>query len=172
MLAQGPSRADDVGDRVGDPELDRDLDCAVEADDLGCHPPRREVVAHQVRIRRRDALTAQIVDAPLLTCGSCIAEGRGPEAHRELLVDLGTRVASEITTGDAEIERARADVDGDVFGSEEEELDVVVDVEDGEILRVGSFAVTRLGQHGGGRLGEGTFVGDCNAQHGHSRGYR
>lgn len=165
VLAQGPSGTDDVGDGIGHTELDGDLDRAVEPDDVGGDAAAGEVVTHQVGVRGRDALAGEVGDIPLLVGGCRVAEGRRAEAHRELLVDLGPRVAGEVASGDTEVQAPRPDVDGDVLGAQEEELDVVVVVENRQVLGVTSFAVAGLGEDGRRGFGERTLVGYGHSQH-------
>ena len=166
VLAQRAAGADDVGDGVGDAELDRDLHGAVEADDRGLDTACGQVVAHQVGVGRGDPQPREVLDRPVLARGSGVPERGAAEAERQPLGDRGTRVAGEVAAGDAEIEFTGSDVDRDVLGAQEEELDLVGRVEDGQVAGVGATAVTGLAEDFGGGLGQRALVGDCDAQHG------
>ncbi len=93
------------------------------------------------------------------------AEGGGGEAQREQFLGLNLGVEEQVAAGDADVERALADVDGDVAGAEEEELNVVVRVHHDQLAGVAALAVAGLGEHGGGGFGQGALVGDGNSQH-------
>lgn len=125
MLAQGAAGTDDVGDRVGDPELDGDFDGAVEPHDRGVDSAGVEVVPDQVGIRRRDPESGEVLDLPVLARRGGVPK-RGPaEAEREPLADGGAGVAGEVTAGDAQVELTGSDVDRDVIGPQKEELNRV-----------------------------------------------
>ena len=60
---------------------------------------------------------------------------------------------------------ALSDVDGDVPGPQEEQLDLVGLVQQDELASGAAGAVPGLGEHGGGGLGQGALVGHGDAQH-------
>lgn len=99
--------------------------------------------------------------------------GRAGEAERRAaeaeLFDLArTRhpgVQQEITTGDADVERARPDVGRDVLRPQVEELDLVDGVDDVEILGVATAGVSGLGEHLGGGVGKRPLVRHGDSQH-------
>src|SRR5690606_33163927 len=171
----GAARAHHIGDGVGHPELDGDLHGAVEADDLGLDAAFAQVGAHQVGVGGGDALACQILDRPFGARGGGVAEAGTAEAEGEALLDRGAGVQRQVAAGDAEVELAGADVDGDVLGPQEVELDLVLRVEDAQLAGIGALAVAGLGEDGGGRFRQRAFVGDCYAQHGEdcpSEGWR
>ena len=100
---------------------------------------------------------------------SGVTERRRPESQRQPLAHRRVGFRSEIAPGDAEVELARADVDRDVLGPQEEELDLVGRIDDGQILGVGAAAVPGLGQDLGGGLAERALVGYGDPQHGRSQ---
>ncbi len=159
MEPERAAGAHHVGDRVGHPELHRNLHRAIETDDRRVNPTRRQVFSHQVGECGGDPLSRKVLDTPLtpLRCG--IAERRRPETQRQALADGRVGFLRKIATGDAEVQLSRSDVDRDVFGPEEEEFDVVGGVDDGEILGIGSPPVPGLGQDLGGRFGQRALVG-------------
>lgn len=67
-------------------------------------------------------------------------EGR-PRNPWKFLNHVGFGITSEVAAGDAEIEGAGTDVDRDVLRAQEEELDAVVIVQDGEVLGIGPAPV-------------------------------
>jgi hypothetical protein len=60
VRAQGASGADDVGDRVGHAELDRDLHRTIEPNDRRVDPLGRQVFSNEIRVGTGDPLTGQI----------------------------------------------------------------------------------------------------------------
>jgi hypothetical protein len=87
------------------------------------------------------------------------------EPQREPLGHGGTGVGGQVAAGDPEVELTRPDVDRNVLGPQEEELDVVDAVDDGEVLRVPAAPVAGLGQDLGGRLAQCALVGHGDAEH-------
>ncbi len=166
LAAQRRARLDDVGDDVGDAEGDGGLDRPVEAHDLAGETPGSEVGADEARIARRHPLAVDVVDRGHLAGAGGIPEGRAPEAERHHLDRGGAGVEQQVATGDAAVDGAGADVDGDVAGAQVEELDVVLDVGDDELLGVAAGAVARLAKHLDGGVGQGALVGHGNSQHG------
>lgn len=57
-----------------------------------------------------------------------------------------------------------ADVHGDVAGTQVVELDVVISVDERQVLGVRALPVAGAAQHVGGRLSQGTLVGDGDFQ--------
>ena len=70
-------------------------------------------------------------------------EGRGAEVERVDLDRRRVRVEQQVAAGDADVERAGADVGGDVARAQVEELDVVARVGDDQLLRVAAGRRTR-----------------------------
>ena len=68
-------------------------------------------------------------------------------------------VEQQVAAGDAGVDGARADVDGDVARTQVEELDVVLGVGDDELLAVAARAVARLAQHLDGRSDREPLLG-------------
>ena len=77
-------------------------------------------------------------------------ERRAAEAERHELLGGGAGVEQQVAAGDADVDRARADVHRDVAGAQEEELDVVVRVGQHELAGVAALAVAGLAEHLGG----------------------
>jgi hypothetical protein len=71
-----------------------------------------------------------------------------------------------VAAGDADVQRAGGDVDGDVAGPQVEELGVAVGVVDGEVLGAAALPVAALGEHGGRGLAQDALVRHGDAQHG------
>ncbi len=144
--AQGRAGLDDVGDHVRDAELDARLDRSVEPRHRGVDPTLGQVGLDHTDVGRGDALALELVEAlePPDRSGEVEARAAEPELHR--LDGLRTRVEEQVAAGDAGVERALADVQGDVARTQVEELDVVVDVDEGELLGVVALAIAGLAQ--------------------------
>ncbi|SIJ31163.1 Uncharacterised protein [Mycobacteroides abscessus subsp. abscessus] len=164
MLAQGAAGADDIGDHIGHPELDGNLDGTIQPDDLGFDTFGGQILSDQIGVRGGDSLSRDVVDRPVPTCGRGVPEGRAPESQREPLGHRRIGVHHEIATGDPEIKLTRTDIDGYVLGPQEEELDVVLRVEHGQVLGVTTAPIARLGQDFRCCLAERPLVGDRDAQ--------
>ena len=89
-----------------------------------------------------------------------------PEPEPEFLGHRRARIGGQVPAGDAEIELAGPDIDGDVLGAQEEELDVVGRVQHGQITGIVPLPVTGLAEHVGGGLAQRALVRDGNSQHG------
>jgi hypothetical protein len=63
-------------------------------------------------------------------------EPAAAEAEVEDLVGLGARVAQQVAPGDADVQRALADVQRDVARAQVEELDTVLGVDERQLLGV------------------------------------
>jgi hypothetical protein len=163
-LPQGAARLDHVGDHVGDTELDARLHGPVQPHHLGIDALLLEVRPHHADVRRRDALARQVGERGEHPRRSREAEPRAAEAESERLLGLRAGVEQEVPAGDADVERALADVQRDVAGSQVEELHAVVGVEERELLGVGALTVAGLAQHVGGRGSEGALVRKRDAQ--------
>ena len=57
-------------------------------------------------------------------------------------------------------------IDGDIFGPEEEEFDIVFTVNDGERFGVASTGVACFAEDVASGVGKGAFVGDGYFEHG------
>ena len=149
------ARRDDVGDRVGDTESNRRLDRAVELDELaGGDAVTGEEPVHEARIARRDANAVEIGEFGEGARRPGEAEGRVTEAERRDLSGIRPGIEQQVATRDADVERTRADVGGDVARTEVEELDPVARVCDVQVARVATTGVARLPEHLGGGLSE------------------
>ena len=136
-VAQRGAGGHDVGDRVGDVKPHGGLDRAVEADDLGRDAMRGEVgrarrpgYAVAMRLPARSATEAAAAGRPAK---------RNVEPPKPELQDRfgrGAGVQQQVLAGDADVEAAGADVDGDVARAQEEELGVVLGVEQDEFTAV------------------------------------
>ncbi len=122
---------DDVGDDVGDPERDGGLDGAVEAHDRGARCRARRGASRPgpgswsrpggpTRRRARSTVPGRAANRKV--------ESPKPSAIISTASDAG--VEQQVAAGDADVEGAGADVDGDVARAQVEELDVVVGVGD------------------------------------------
>ena len=156
---------DDVGDRVRDAQAHGGFHGAVEADHLGLDTAVGEVAAEQSVIAGGEALAFELFDRGEVAHGSGEAERGGREAQREQLFGFDLGVEEQVSAGDADVERALADIDGDVAGAEEEEFNVVVRVHHDQLAGVAALAVAGLGEHGGSGFGQGSLVRDGNSQH-------
>jgi hypothetical protein len=168
VLLERPAGADDVRDQVRDAELDGDLHRAVEPDDLGLDAVLLQVRLHERLVRRREPLALDVGELPVGAPGARVAERRPAEPEGQARLHVRAGVAHQVEAGDAEVQPAGADVDRDVLGAQEEELDAVGRVDDGEVALLVALAVARLPQHFGGALGERALVRNCHAQHGGS----
>ncbi|EGJ78698.1 putative ATP phosphoribosyltransferase [Streptomyces sp. Tu6071] len=164
-VAQRRARLDDVGDDLGDTELDGGLDGAVEVDDGGVDPGLFEVLGDDALVRGRDGEPGEVLGALRGAGAGREAEGGAGEAERQDLLGVGARVEEEVAPGDADVETARTHVEGDVAGAQVEELDLVGRVDQDEFLLLGALAVAGLMEHRRRRSGEGTLVGQGDAQH-------
>ena len=127
---------DDVGDHVGDAELDGGLDGTVQPHDLGSHAVRSEVRPDEPVVAGGDAMPVDV--GQLATprpepprTGRWTGRSRAPISSA-----AGAGVEQQVAAGDADVERPRADVHGDVARTQEEELDVVVRVGQHELAGV------------------------------------
>ena len=110
---------------------------------------------------------AEVLDAGVAGAGQRgVAEGRAAEAELEHLLGRGAGVQQQVAAGDADVQPAGTDVDGDVARAQEEELDAVVRVGEHELPRVRALAVAGLAEHGGGGLGQRALVRHGDAEHG------
>ena len=101
-----------------------------------CDRPRKS--SQQARVGRGDPPPVEVRDgraaAPAGTASRKV-EGAKPSAHD--LLGRRAGVEQHVEAGDADVEGARADVDRDVAGPQEEELDVVGLVGHDEVAQVG-----------------------------------
>ena len=147
------------------PRLTDGLHRAVEADHLGRHAELLQVRGDQAGVGGGDPAPVEVGDLVGGARARREAERRGAEAQLEDLLGVGTAVQQQVAAGDADVEGALADVDGDVARAQEEELGVVVGVVQDQVAGVGALAVAGLAQHVGGGLGERALVGYGDAQH-------
>ena len=91
-------------------------------------------------------------------------EPRTTEAELAGLLRLGAGVEQQVAAGDAHVQGAFADVQGDVAWAQVEELHTVGDVEQGELLGVGALPVAGLAQDLRGRGGQRALVRDRDPQ--------
>ena len=87
------------------------------------------------------------------------------EAQRQPFANGCVGLGGQIPAGDTEIQLARSDVDRDVLGAQEEELDVVDRIDDRQVLLIGTTSVTGLREDLGGRLAQRALVGYRDPQH-------
>src|SRR5699024_5748602 len=92
-------------------------------------------------------------------------ERRASEAEGAVLDRLHAGVEHEVAAGDAGVDRARSDVDGDVARAQVEELDLVLGVDEHEFAAVPALAVAGLAQEVGGGAREGPLVRYSDPQH-------
>ncbi len=168
VQAQGAAGSHHVGDGVGHPELHRNLHGTVEPDDGGFNPSLCQIFPHQIRVGRGDPLAGQIGRRPVTPGGPRVTEAGRPETQRQAFTHRRIRIEHEVSSGDAEIELSRTDIDGNVFGPQEEKLDLVDVVDDGEVFGIGTPSVARLREDLAGRLTQCAFVGNRDSQHAHS----
>ena len=158
---------DDVGDGIRHSQAHRGLDRAVERHEVDGDAALVEEAVDEARVRGRDARALEVLDRREAAGRTREAERRVAEAER---LDLaGARhpgVEEQVATGDADVERARADVRRDVLRAQVEELDLVLRVDDVQVLRVAAAGVAGLVQHLGGGVGERSLVGHGDSQHG------
>jgi len=146
-----PERApglDDVGDHIGHPEADGGFDRAVEPDEMSRQAVPGQERSEDVRVRRRDPGTLQIVQrSRCAVAGRGEAECRSGEVEVEDRVGVGTRVEEEVLAGDTCVEGALADVHGDVAGTQVVELDPGGGIDEHELLAVAPLPVTGFGEY-------------------------
>src|SRR5581483_7341479 len=145
--------------------LHGDLDGAVETDDGGLDSVVGEVFSNQIRVGGGDAFAGKVFDGPVPTFRCGVAEARRSEAEREALTHGRLGFCGEIAAGDAEVEVAGADIDRDVLGPQEKELDVVGRVDDGEVFGIAAAPVAGLGENLGGGFAQCALVGYRDSQH-------
>ena len=152
-LAQRAAGLDDVGDHVGDAELDAGLDRAVEPGHGGVDAALLQERADHPDVRRGDPQPGELVEVGVgaLRAGEPEPAAAEPEAHH--LVGLRARVHEQVTAGDADVEGALADVERDVARAQVEELDAVLGVGQRQLLGVVALPVAGLAQDLGGRQG-------------------
>ncbi len=80
---------------------------------------------------RLPARSATVQSRP---CRRGVAERRRAESQRQPLTHRRVGLLGQIAPGDAEVELPRPDVDRNVLGPQEEELDLVGRIDDGQIL--------------------------------------
>jgi len=165
VLAERASRFDDVGDRVGNPELHGDLHRPVQPDDRGGDAVVRQVGAHQVGVGGGHPPAREIRDVPVVIGRRRVAEGGVTESQTDDLLHRGAGISRQVTAGDSQVELAGPDIDRDVLGAQEEELDVVGDVDHRQVTRLVPLAIARLPQHLGGGLAERALVRHGDSQH-------
>ena len=136
---------DDVGDGIRHAQAHGGLDRAVERHEVHRDAVLVEEAVDEPRVRGRDADALEVVDRREASGRAREAERRVAEAER---LDLaGARhpgVEEQVATGDADVERAGADVRRDVLRAQVEELDLVLRVDDVEVLRVATAGVAGL----------------------------
>jgi hypothetical protein len=171
--AQRRPGLDHVADGVGDAEPAGGLHRAVQLDHRGGDALLVEEAPQQHRVGRGDPLAGQLVDAldaGLHRAGEAergAAEAQRHDLHRCRALSDGRRGLEEhVPPGDADVQGAGGDVDGDVAGPQVEELGVAVRVVDGEVLGAAALPVPALGEHGGRGLAQDALVGHGDAQHG------
>ena len=131
---------------------------------LGADAVLLEVGAHHAGVGRGDPLAGEVGDVGELPARAREAEPAAPEAEVDGLLGLGAGVEQQVAPGDADVEGALPDVQGDVAGAQVEELDVVLGVDERELLGVVALAVAGLAQDLRGRLRQAALVGDGDAQ--------
>jgi hypothetical protein len=163
-LAEGGAGLDDVGDHIGDAQLDRRLDRSIEADEGHLDAVLAEEGADEAGVARGDAQSVDLGELGVAAGRTGEAEGRVREAQTRDLAGLGARVDEQVAARHSDVEGAGADVRRDVARTEVEELDAVALVDDVQLLRVAAADVAGLGQHLAGGLGERALVGHGDAQ--------
>ena len=164
--AQGRSGLDDIGDGVGDAELDRDLDGPVQLHRRGVDAAGVKIVGDEVREARRDPGADELIGRGEGPDGAGVEEAGGAEAESEHFLGRRLRLQQQIASGDSGVEDARADVDGDIAGTQVEEFDSVDLVLMDQRLRSASSRVSGFAEHIGGGFGQCALVGHGYTQHG------
>src|SRR5699024_4350927 len=123
--AQGRSGLDDIADGVSDAELDRDLDGSVQLHRRGAAAAGVEIVRDEGREARPDAGADARIARGEGPDGGGVEEAGGAEAESEHFLGRRLRLQQKIASGDSGVEDARADVDGDIAGTQVEEFDSV-----------------------------------------------
>src|SRR6185369_1496268 len=90
------------------------------------------------------------------------------EVQRDQLLRGHPAVLQQVTSGDADVEPAGADIDGDVTRAQEEELDVVLVVGHDELGAVAPDVVARVAEQLAGGGGQRALVRYRETQHVHS----
>ena len=147
------------------PSCDGDLHRAVEPDDGRLNPVGRQILSDQVGECGGDPLAGEVGDGPVPARGGGVAERGRAEAQRQPLAHRRVGLGGQIPPGDAEVQLPRPDVDRDVLGAQEEELDIVDRVDDRQVLRIGAAPVAGLREDLGGRLAQRALVGYRDPQH-------
>ena len=117
LQASGPQRRaglDDVGDEVGHAQLDGGLHSAVEVNGLGIHTSSSQVAAHQDVIGGGHPAPGDVGQGAHGPLGSGEAEGGAGEAQGQVLDGVDPGVQEQVAAGDAGVDGALADIDGDV----------------------------------------------------------
>ena len=169
--AQRGAGRDDVGDGIRHAEPHGRLDGAVErARGRGDAVAGEEVVDEARVARWRRARPRGRRARQKRPAGPAKRNVESPKPSGAISARVGAGVEQQVAAGDADVERARADVGGDVARAEVEELDLVARVDDVQVARVAAAGVAGLVQHLGGGLGERALVGHGDSQH--ARGFR
>ena len=113
----------------------------------GVTPVTGEEVADEARVARRDAHALEVGEVGEAPDRTGEAEGRVPEVERVDLDGVRTGVEQQVAARDADVERARAHVGGDVARAQVEELDVVAGVGDVQVAGVAATGVPGLAEH-------------------------
>ena len=132
---------------------------------LGLHTPGGQVAAHQDVVGGGHTAPGDVGQGAHRALGGGEAEGGAGEAQGQVLDGVDPGVQEQVAAGDAGVDGALTDVDGDVARPQEEQLDVVGLVDEHELAAGTAGAVARLGEHGDGGVGQGALVRDSNTQH-------
>ena len=129
-------------------------------------PRSAQVGGDEVREARGDACPSQLLRGGEAADGAGVEEAGGTEPEAEHFLGLGLRFQQQVTAGDAGVEDAGADVDGDVAWTQVEEFDPVDFILMDQRLGSASSGVSGLAEHFGGGFGQCALVGHGYTQHG------
>ncbi|GMA37639.1 hypothetical protein GCM10025876_38430 [Demequina litorisediminis] len=96
----------------------------------------------------------RLLDIGDVARGSRVAERRATKAELQVLDGLRTRIQKQVAARDARVDGARAHVDRDVPGTQEEELHVVAGVVQYQFAGVAALLVAGLLQQLAGGFGQ------------------
>src|SRR5690606_3819161 len=125
---------------------------------------RLRTVPGRAAYRKVDAPKSSPITSSAAGPGGGPAGGRA-ESEPPHLSCRRSGVDQQVSSGDAQIEVAGADVGGDVAGTEVEELHPGVGIDAGQVFVAGPLPIAGFLQHLGRGPGQGALVGDGDPQH-------